>query len=42
MTVRHAPRLVRMGAARRLTRAVDRATYIELNSDREYDTPPGE
>lgn len=42
MTARPIPRLVRLGAARRLTRAVNDATYLELNSPREYDIPPGE
>jgi len=42
MTTRTTPRLVRLGAARRLTRAVNDATYLELNSPREYDIPPGE
>lgn len=42
MTARSTPRLVRLGAARRLTRAVNDATYLELNSSREYDIPPSE
>lgn len=42
MTAQRTPRLVRLGAARSLTRAVDTAEFTELNSPREYDIPPGE
>lgn len=42
MTARPNSRLVRLGAARRLTRAVEDGTYFELNSPRRYDILPGE
>jgi hypothetical protein len=35
-------RLVRFGAARRLTRAVSVGEYVELNPMRFYVIPPGE
>ncbi|WP_420469941.1 hypothetical protein [Brevundimonas sp. FT23042] len=42
MTIKSKSRLVRLGAARSLTRAVDKAELTELNSSREYEIPSGE
>ena len=42
MTTPRTPRLVRLGAARQLTRAVRDGEYVELNPMRNYVIPPGE
>ena len=41
MTIHRTPRLVRLGAARELTRAVDEGDYAELNTSKLYTIPPG-
>ncbi len=35
-------RVLRFGAARKLTRAVTQGEHFELNSQRKYDIPPTE
>lgn len=42
MTTQSKSRLVRLGAARKLTRAVNEGDYAELNTSKLYDIPPGE
>jgi hypothetical protein len=42
MTTPKTSRLVRLGAARRLTRAASGGDYVELNPMRFYVIPPGE
>lgn len=37
-----APRVLRLGAARKLTRAVLGKELLEPNASRTYDIPPGE
>ena len=40
MTTHRTPRLVRLGAARDLTRAVDEGDFAELNSHFRWEMPP--
>lgn len=42
MKTQTASRLVRLGAARKLTRATNVGDYIELNPALRYTIPPGE
>ncbi|WP_312572844.1 hypothetical protein [Brevundimonas sp.] len=42
MITKSISRLVRLGAARKLTRAVDVGDYAELNTPLRYDIPSGE
>lgn len=42
MTRLSTPRVLRLGAARKLTRAVTQGEQFELNSQRKYDIPPTE
>lgn len=39
MTTHRTPRLVRLGAARKLTRAATQGDFVELNSPERYDIP---
>ena len=41
MTPKTISRLVRLGDARKLTRAVDEGDYAELNTSKLYTIPPG-
>lgn len=42
MTTKSISRLVRLGAARTLTRAATDGEFVELNPARKYDIPVGE
>lgn len=42
MTTKSTSRLVRLGTARALTRAVSDGEYFELNTPLKYDIPAGE
>lgn len=41
MTTKSTTRFVRLGAARKLTRAVTEGEFVELNGEDRYDIPSG-